>query len=75
MLAWECGGKFKEAALRERETLRIVQLLSGERRNLVKNGFTERDVNAMLAELAAVCECLHKLILVWELAAYQLEQV
>ena len=35
----------------------------------------ERDVNAMLAELAAVCECLHKRILIWELTAYQLEQV
>ena len=37
---------------------------------------TKYDVPAMLAELAAVCECAHKLILVRELAtSHKLEQM
>ena len=43
---------------------------------MVKNDFTERDVNAMLAELAVVRERLHKLFLFRELATYhKLEQI
>ena len=43
---------------------------------MVKNDFTERDVNAMLAELAVVRERLHKLVLFRELATYhKLEQI
>ena len=44
--------------------------------NLVKMNFTEHNLIAMHAELAAFCEPMHKLILVREIAAsHRLDQM
>ena len=65
----------RRGAPQEREF--YTPFLSGESvRIWVKTTFTERDVHAMLADLAAVRERVHKLIRARELAAFhKLEQM